>query len=152
MTDGNWWVNIHILSALGERTLRCVFCWGSQNPSKKMTNSRRRQTASDSTWLRNVSFVGSFPFLFSLSQINIYLDSFCYGFLLGEIQTKTQLKWRAYWIYQFKVIMERDGVSQVALVVKNPPAKCRRCKDTAWIPWSGRSLEDGMATHSSILA
>ena len=37
MTDGNWWVNIHILSALGERTLRCVFCWGSQNPSKKMT-------------------------------------------------------------------------------------------------------------------
>ena len=152
MTDGSWWVHIQILSALGERTLRCVLCWGSQNLSKKMTNSRRRQTANDNTLFHNISFIGSFPFLFSLSQINMYPDSFCYGFLLRETQTKTQLKWRGYWIYQFEIIMERDGASPLALVVKNSPAKCRRHEDTGSIPESGRSLKEGMVAHSSILA
>ena len=43
------------------------------------------------------------------------------------------------------------GVSQVAVVVKNPPVNAR---DEGLIPGSGRSPggEEGMATHSSILA
>ena len=43
-------------------------------------------------------------------------------------------------------------VSRVALVVKKPPASTRNIKDKGSIPGSGRSLEKGMATHSSILA
>ena len=39
--------------------------------------------------------------------------------------------------------------SQVALVVKNPSANAR---DADLIPGSGRSLEEEMATHSSIFA
>ena len=42
--------------------------------------------------------------------------------------------------------------SQVVLVVKNPPAKAGDVRDTGSIPGSGRSLEEDMATHSSILA
>ena len=42
--------------------------------------------------------------------------------------------------------------SQVALVVKNPPANAGDARDTGLIPGSGRSLEEGMEIHSSILA
>jgi len=42
--------------------------------------------------------------------------------------------------------------SPVVLVVKNPPAKAGDVRDTGSIPGSGRSLEEDMATHSSILA
>jgi len=41
---------------------------------------------------------------------------------------------------------------QVALVVKNLPAKSRDVRDAGLIPGSGRSPEVEMATHSSILA
>ena len=41
--------------------------------------------------------------------------------------------------------------SQVALVVKNPPANAGDLRDTGSIPGSGRSPEGGHATHSSIL-
>jgi len=41
--------------------------------------------------------------------------------------------------------------SQVALVVKNPPANVGDIKDVGLIPGLGRSLEEGMATHSSTL-
>ena len=44
------------------------------------------------------------------------------------------------------------GASQVALVVKNPPANAGDIRDSGSIPELGRSLEEGMATHSSILA
>ena len=44
------------------------------------------------------------------------------------------------------------GASQVALVVKNLAANVRDIRDAGLIPGSGRSLEEGMATHSSILA
>ena len=37
-------------------------------------------------------------------------------------------------------------------VVKNPPAKARHARDASLIPGSGSSLEEEMATHSSILA
>ena len=42
--------------------------------------------------------------------------------------------------------------SQVALVVKNPSANGGDVRDAGLIPGSGRSLEKGMTTHSSILA
>ena len=41
------------------------------------------------------------------------------------------------------------GASQVMLVIKNLPANAG---DADSIPGSGRSLEEGMATYSSILA
>ena len=40
----------------------------------------------------------------------------------------------------------------VALVVKNLPANAGDIRDSGLIPELGRSLEEGMATHSSILA
>ena len=42
--------------------------------------------------------------------------------------------------------------SQVALEVKNLPANERDIGDVGSIPGLGRSLEEGTATHSSILA
>ena len=38
------------------------------------------------------------------------------------------------------------------LVVKNPPTNARDATDSGSIPGSGRSLEEGMTSHSSILA
>ena len=43
------------------------------------------------------------------------------------------------------------GASQVALVVKNSPTNAGDTRDMVLIPGWGRSLEKGMATHSSIL-
>ena len=40
----------------------------------------------------------------------------------------------------------------MALVAKNGPAKAGDKRDAGLIPGSGRSLDEGMATHSSILA
>ena len=42
--------------------------------------------------------------------------------------------------------------SQVTLVVKNQPANAGNIRDVGSIPGSRRSLEEGMATHSRILA
>ena len=44
------------------------------------------------------------------------------------------------------------GASQVALVVKNPPANAGDARDTDSIPGSGRSPGVRNGTHSSILA
>ena len=44
------------------------------------------------------------------------------------------------------------GASQVVLVVKNPPANAGDERDECSIPELERSLEEGMATHSSVLA
>ena len=40
----------------------------------------------------------------------------------------------------------------MAQVIKNSPANERDVRDSGSIPKSGKSLEEGMATHSSILA
>ena len=40
----------------------------------------------------------------------------------------------------------------MALVVKNPPANARDVRDMGLIPWSEDPLEEGLATHFSILA
>ena len=45
-----------------------------------------------------------------------------------------------------------EGASQVALVVKNPPANAGDAGDHGLIPAWGRSLEGGNAIHFSILA
>ena len=37
-------------------------------------------------------------------------------------------------------------------MIKDPPANARDKRDLGLIPGSGSSLEEGMATHSSILA
>ena len=42
--------------------------------------------------------------------------------------------------------------SQVALIVKNPPANAGDARDTGSYPGQEDSLEEGMATHSSILS
>ena len=44
------------------------------------------------------------------------------------------------------------GASQVALVVKNLPANVDEVRNAGWIPRWGRSPEEGMTAHSSILA
>ena len=44
------------------------------------------------------------------------------------------------------------GASQMALAVKNLPANAGGLRDTCSVPWSGRSLEESVATHSSTLA
>ena len=46
----------------------------------------------------------------------------------------------------------RDGASQVALVVKNLLADAGDIRDVGSIPDQEDPLEEGMATHSSILA
>ena len=48
-------------------------------------------------------------------------------------------------------ITEKKRASQVALVVKNPPAKAGDVRDTASILGSGRASGEGMATQSNIL-
>ena len=46
----------------------------------------------------------------------------------------------------------REWASQVVLVVKNLPANAGDVRDLGSIPGLGRSLEEGTAIHSSILA
>ena len=46
----------------------------------------------------------------------------------------------------------KEVSSQVALVVKNPPANAGDLRDMDSIPGSEDPLKEGMATHSSILA
>ena len=42
--------------------------------------------------------------------------------------------------------------SQVAVVIKNLPANAGDIRDVSSVPGLGRSLEKGMATHSTVLA
>ena len=44
------------------------------------------------------------------------------------------------------------GASQIVLLVKNLPANSGDIRDLGLNPGSGRSLEEGIAIHSSILA
>ena len=46
----------------------------------------------------------------------------------------------------------KNWASQVAMVVKNLPSSAGDIRDAGSVTGSGRSLEEGMATHSSILA
>ena len=51
-----------------------------------------------------------------------------------------------------KELLKNFRASQVRLVVKNPPDNAEVIRDTGSIPVLGRSMEEGMATHSSIPA
>ena len=53
---------------------------------------------------------------------------------------------------QIKQSINLSRGSQVALVVKNLPANTGDLRDEGSVPEPRRSLEEGMATHSSILA
>ena len=55
-------------------------------------------------------------------------------------------------LYSFTFCSCLPWASQVALVVKNPSANAEDTRDMGLIPGSGRSLEEAMATHLSILA
>ena len=46
----------------------------------------------------------------------------------------------------------KNWASQVAMVVKNLPSSAGDIRDAGSVTGSGRSLEEGMAAHSSILA
>ena len=48
--------------------------------------------------------------------------------------------------------MHEEGASQMALVVKNPPANAGDTGDVGSIPELGRSPGEEMAAHSSFLA
>ena len=45
-----------------------------------------------------------------------------------------------------------SGASRVALMIKNLPSNAGDTRDKGSIPESERSLEEGVATHSSVLA
>ena len=53
-------------------------------------------------------------------------------------------------IRQLEEFVQFNEVSQVALVVKNPPAKAGDIRDLGLIPRCEDPLEEGMANHSSI--
>ena len=52
----------------------------------------------------------------------------------------------------YKLEYCRHWTSQGVLVVKNPPTNTGDVREAGLIPESGRSLVEGMTTHSSILA
>ena len=67
--------------------------------------------------------------------------------MVSKNKKQTQTKWNR------KMFLGHvsQGASQGVLVVKNPPATAgdMRC---GFNPWVGSLLEEGMATHSSIVA
>ena len=58
------------------------------------------------------------------------------------------VKWKIYFRFRWVVC----GASQLALVVKNPPAKAGDIRDVVQSLGLKDPLEEGKATHSSILA
>ena len=50
------------------------------------------------------------------------------------------------------LVIKVTRTSQVALVIKNPPANAGNIRDLGLISGSGKFPGSGMATHSSILA
>ena len=55
--------------------------------------------------------------------------------------------------YEFgRIQFSPCSISQVALVVKNPPVNVGDARDPGFIPGLERSPDEGNATHSSILA
>ena len=54
------------------------------------------------------------------------------------------------WILTAALVSILNNTSQVVLVVKNSPVSAGEIRETGWIPAWGRSLEEEMATRSSI--
>ena len=60
---------------------------------------------------------------------------------------------RGAWWGTVQGLTELDTIEQLThTLAKNPPVNARDIRDIGLTPGSGRSLEEGMATHSSILA
>ena len=57
-----------------------------------------------------------------------------------------------YFVAYFASLCSSNWAPEVALVVKNSPANERDVRDPSSNPGSGDSIEEGMATHFSILA
>ena len=53
---------------------------------------------------------------------------------------------------QTRMHVHRHSASQAALGVKNPPASAGDLRDASSVPGQEDPLEEGMATHSNILA
>ena len=53
---------------------------------------------------------------------------------------------------EIDILPDHSPTSQVALVLKNPPANAGDVRGVSLIPGSGRSPEEDMVTHTSILA
>ena len=82
---------------------------------------------------------------FSLDEYTIHINKF---FSVHTKQEAVNLIIRA----SFCTELYFAGASQAVLVVKNPLANAGRCKRCGSNPWVGKiSLEEGIATHSSIL-
>ena len=64
---------------------------------------------------------------------------------------KAQLSHKKKWNRIICNDVDEPSASQVALVVKNPPAYAGDGKDGGSIPGSGKTLRMSMATHSSVL-
>ena len=76
-------------------------------------------------------------------------------FVVKEKLEKSYENTQKGWVGQTLGIMkgsQRDWASQMALVVKNLPAKAGDIRDMGLVPGLEDFLEEGMATHSSILA
>ena len=70
VTDGSWWVNYSNSFNLGWEGSGVCFAWAPKiSPGRWQT-----PVANDGNLLHNTPFIGSFRFLFSLSQINFYLN------------------------------------------------------------------------------
>ena len=54
------------------------------------------------------------------------------------------------WILTAALVSILNNTSQVVLVVKNSLVSAGEIRETGWIPAWGRSLEEEMATRSSI--
>ena len=88
------------------------------------------------------------------------LDYPCLGQLYGWCYTigvnDWMKKWsREQWLQCEAFTLDFRTTSRAphaAPVVKNPPASAGDIRDVGSVPQSGRSLEEGMATHSSILS
>ena len=80
-----------------------------------------------------------------------YLHMDVYSSFIHNFQNLEVIKvYFSRWLYKQTVVhpdnevysvLKRNGVSQVALVVKNPPVNTRRQRDVGSIPGSGRPLE-----------
>ena len=75
----------------------------------------------------------------------------CDIYILGNIPSVEQLL-KLFVLLSFSSRFQHTRASQVASVAKNLPANAGDIRDSNLIPGSGRSLEEVMATHISILA
>ena len=94
---------------------------------------------------RCLPFTAYVPFLLDNIQ-KIFSESLLYLRQFSESFPQHTI----YFMFDWSYIWLR--ASQIALVVKNMHANAGDISDMASIPWLERSLEEGMATHSSIIA